>query len=52
MGSRKKILEIGNLRDIFRPESDKSDISEKLITIARDEVVGFVSKPARQQLHD
>src|SRR2546430_14021712 len=26
--------------------------SEKPITIARDEVVGFVSKPARQHSHD
>ena len=28
------------------------EFAKKLITVARDQVVGFVSEPARQQLHD
>src|SRR5256885_3305450 len=53
VGSRKKISEVEELATVpFVRNLTGLIFSEKLITIARDEVVGFVSKPARQQLHD
>src|SRR5438046_8206988 len=52
-GSRNKILEIEELATVsFVRNLAALIFSKKLITVARDQVVGFVSKPARQHLHN